>query len=271
VASIEEDGAAAAAATVIRDLGRLFDSGAGADVVFRVDGEDIPAHRSILMARSPVFATILAERWGAAAAASSSSSDAAAPVPLDGTNPLAFKQLLRFLYTGRCEAGALDAMADHLFAAAAQFGVDELQALASRALVAKLAPETVCDYFALAHAHDDDELADACAVLLLADMLAVTQSAGFQRLSTERPLLLAALMQCQAKVMATPDASSRKRKREGEGEGEGEGGAGARKEVLTADKVKRLKVGELRTELASRGLATAGVKADLAARLEAAL
>jgi hypothetical protein len=164
-------------------------------------------------------------------------------------------------------------MADHLFAAAAQFGVGELQALASRALAAKLAPETVCDYFALAHAHDDDELADACAVLLLADMLAVTQSAGFRRLSTERPLLLAALMQCQAKVMATPEASSRKRKRESEGgrEGGGEGGAGARKEALTAEKVKRLKVGEMRAELASRGLATDGYKSDLAARLEAAL
>ena len=34
------------------------------------------------------------------------------------------------------------------------------------------------------------------------------------------------------------------------------------------EKVKRLKVDELRTELASRGLMTGGVKSDLAARLK---
>jgi len=37
------------------------------------------------------------------------------------------------------------------------------------------------------------------------------------------------------------------------------------------EKVKRLKVDELRTELASRGLTTRGVKSDLAARLEKCL
>ena len=64
---------------------------------------------------------------------------------------------------------------------------------------------------------------------------------------------------------STPAGSNLKRKHN-----ESEGGEGLAAD-LTVEKVKRLKVGELRTELASRGLATDGVKADLAARLEAAL
>jgi hypothetical protein len=59
---------------------------------------------------------------------------------------------------------------------------------------------------------------------------------------------------------STPAGSKRKHN-------EGEGGEGH----LTVEKVKRLKVGELRLELASRGLATGGVKSDLAARLERCL
>ena len=122
----------------------------------------------------------------------------------------------------------------------------------------------MCDYFALAHAHEDEALTDACAELTAKGMLAVTKTEGFKRMSGERPLLLAALMTAVAEVQSP---EGRKRKRD-----EGEGGAGLATDLtLTAETVKRLKVGELRTELASRGLATDGVKSDLAARLVAAL
>jgi len=168
------------------------------------------------------------------------------------------------MYTGRCEDGALDAMADHLFVVSAQFGVSDLHALASRVLVAKLEPETVCDFFTLGHAHDNDELKDACAELLAADMLPVTQSVGFTRLSTEQPAVLAALVRRQAEVMA--GTASHKRKRDSDEIG-GAGGAGA--PVMTAAAVKKLGAAALRAELSKRGLPTGGLKAALAARLTA--
>ena len=256
---------AAAALAVVKDLGALLDGGKNTDVVFRVGDEEIAAHRLLLAARSPVFEAMFAQHWSEPAASSSSSSaEGGGAIAIEGTAPAAFKQLLRFAYTGCCEDGALAAMADHLFEAAGKFGLPLLQAAARRQMLSSLDAAKVCDYFALAHAHEDGELTDACAELVSADMFAVTQSEGFKRLSAERPLLACALMQSIGELKSP---EGRKRKRD-----EGEGGAGRATDLtLTAEKVKRLKVGELRTELASRGLATDGAKADLAARLEAAL
>jgi len=268
---------AAAHAAVIKDLGALLDTGEGEDAVFRVGDEEISAHRTILAARSPVFQAMLADHWNGSGSGSSSSSSSSssggggasseggsAAIPIEDMEPAVFKQLLRWIYTGQCEGGALAAMADHLYEAAGKFGLPLLQAAAQRQMLASLDAAKVCDYFALAHAHEDEALKDACAALVADDMLAVTQTGGFKRLSAERPLLLAALMQSMGELKSP---EGRKRKRD-----EGEGGAGRATELtLTAEKVKRLKVGELRSELASRGLATGGVKSDLAARLEAAL
>ena len=167
------------------------------------------------------------------------------------------------MYTGQCSDGALEAMADHLYEAADKFGVPELQAQATSVMTKALSAEKVCDYFALAHAHEDAELKDACAELLAKDVLAVTQTEGFKRLSAERPLLLAALMQSMGEIQSPENRKKRKRD---------EGGTGAAIDMtMTAEKAKKLEVTELRAELSKRGLSTDGAKADLAVRLEAAL
>ena len=216
--------AAAASNAVTKDLCALLDSGEGTDVVFRVGDEEIPAHRTILVARSPMFKAMLADHWNGGSGSSSSSSSSSASssgggsaaIPIEGTEPAVFKQLLRWIYTGQCEGGALAAMADHLFEAGGKFGVPALQAAAQRQMIADLAVAKVCDYFALARAHDDEELQDACAALVSKQMLAVTQSEGFKRLAAERPLLMAALMQTIGELTSP---GGRKRKRD-EGEGE---------------------------------------------------
>jgi alpha-tubulin suppressor-like RCC1 family protein len=201
---------------VERDLAALLDSGECADVTFRVGGEEIVAHRLILTMRSPVFKAMLA--WGgqpaAAAASSSDGGSGATAIEVEGVEPAVFRQLLRWLYTGQCEEGAIDAMADHLFEAAAKFSVDDLQALASRTMVAALNAEKLCDYFALAHAHDDEELKAACAALVAKDMAAVVQTEGWARLGKERPQLAVTLMESMAaEAAAGGGAQGQKRKR----------------------------------------------------------
>ena len=203
------------------DFGALLGSGDMADVTFRVGDEQIAAHRVIVATRSPVFKAMLAQHWsaqpGAAASSSSSSSSssegggAASAIEVEDVEPAVFKQLLRWLYTGRCEEGAIDAMADHLFMAAAKFGVADLQALASRTMLAALDAEKLCDYFALAHAHDDEELKAACAALMVEDMATVVQTEGWARLNKERPRLAGKLMESIAAAGGGGQGQKRKR------------------------------------------------------------
>jgi hypothetical protein len=209
-------------ATALRDFATLLNSGVGADVTFKVGaaGTAVAAHRAVLVARSTVFGTMLGAEWAESTASAASSSAAESAIAVPDVEPAAFAELLRFLYAGTCSEGALAAMPAHLFEAAAKYAVGDLQALASRELVESLNAQTACDYFALAHAHDDDVLLRACARLVSFDMHAVTTTDGFKRLSTERPALMAALMTTIGELSSP--RKSRKRKR-----GASSGGAGA--------------------------------------------
>ncbi|KAJ8301171.1 hypothetical protein KUTeg_020158 [Tegillarca granosa] len=85
--------------TIRRDLyeeflRRLLETGVYADVYFHLNGEEIPAHKSILSARCPYFATLFRNRW------------------LGRQNiklkhyliqPSTLKSILQYLYTGRLE------------------------------------------------------------------------------------------------------------------------------------------------------------------------
>ena len=92
---------------------------------------------------------MFAQHWSAASGTGA--------ITIEGTPPAVFQQLLRWAYAGQCAEGALGAMADHLFEAAGKFGLPALQAAAAQQMLAALAAENVCDFFALAHAHGLDE------------------------------------------------------------------------------------------------------------------
>jgi len=71
-------------------MAKLLRSGLFADVTFRVDREDVPAHRSLLAARSDYFCALF----------SSSFADSTSPVvAVEGVGAAAFRTLLQFLYT----------------------------------------------------------------------------------------------------------------------------------------------------------------------------
>ena len=86
--------------------------------------------------------------------------------------------------------------------------------------------ENVCNYFALAHMHDNQHLEDVCGELFFQNMAEVSNSAGFQRLATERPALSAEIIRHMG-LLSSPEARSRKRKREEEEE-MGQAGGGGR-------------------------------------------
>ncbi|KAG2580052.1 hypothetical protein PVAP13_6NG299000 [Panicum virgatum] len=88
-------------------LGVLLDSEDGSDVSFVVDGEEFPAHRAVLAARSPVFK---AQLLGSMADAKMAS------ITLHDIAPATFKAMLRFIYTDAfpVEGGFEDSQAEKL-------------------------------------------------------------------------------------------------------------------------------------------------------------
>eukprot|EP00937_MAST-01D_sp_MAST-1D-sp2_P006177 g6177.t1 len=222
---LESDTARPGAHGVVQGLGKLLGSGKCTDVVFRVGSgsgsecstEDIAAHRAVLVARPAVSEAMLAERWGTSEAgalpgSAAPAAEARCVVPVADTEPAAFRQLLRYVYTGQCEPGALAAMPAHLLDVSAKHGIQQLQELSAQAMVLSLAAENVCDFFAQAHAHEHEELKDACVELMDKQMMAVSQPEGFKRLGAERPQLALEMYKHMA-LVRSPEGQSRKRKR----------------------------------------------------------
>ncbi|KAJ1269251.1 hypothetical protein BS78_07G196600 [Paspalum vaginatum] len=140
-------------------LGLLLDSGDGSDVSFVVDGEEFPAHRAVLAARSPVFK---AQLLGSMADAKMSS------IILHDITPETFRVMLRFIYTDACPED--DELGDdfpsemllNLLAAADRFALGRLKLLCARELGCNVSVETVADILGYAETYNCTELKKKC-------------------------------------------------------------------------------------------------------------
>ncbi|CAO2179754.1 unnamed protein product [Urochloa humidicola] len=143
---------------ILSHLGTLLDSADRSDVSFVVDGEEFPAHRAVLAARSPVFKTQLL----------GSMSDAKMPpITLRDVAPATFKVMLRFMYTDACPADAElghapTEMLQNLLAAADRFALDRFKLLCARKLWDSVSVETAAATLACAETYNCPELKNKC-------------------------------------------------------------------------------------------------------------
>ncbi|CAO2173459.1 unnamed protein product [Urochloa humidicola] len=139
-------------------LGRLLDSAVGSDVSFIVDGQQFPAHRAVLAARSPVFE---AELFGSMA-------DATMPsISVHDIEPAAFKVMLQFMYTDSFPADeelgdSPTDMLQHLLAAADRFALDRLKLICSLKLIENVSVDTVGSILVCAETYNCPELKSKC-------------------------------------------------------------------------------------------------------------
>lgn len=89
--------------TLVGDIDALFSKQAFSDVTFVINGERFPAHKPILAARSEHFGVMLDDE------------STGSVVQLQGTDPVVFRTILKFLYSAKVELSA--------------FNVDELLAI----------------------------------------------------------------------------------------------------------------------------------------------
>nr|CAB3483540.1 unnamed protein product [Digitaria exilis] len=139
-------------------LGHLLDCAVGSDVSFIVDGEQFPAHRAVIAARSPVFK---AELFGTMA-------DATMPsITVQDIEPAAFKVMLRFMYTdsfpadGELGDSRID-MLQHLLSAADRFALDRFKLICSLKLIENISVDSLGSILLCAETYNCPELKIKC-------------------------------------------------------------------------------------------------------------
>ena len=220
---------------VISHFLRLFESGESSDVTFIVDEERVRAHRQILVAQSPVLSSLCA--------------DADADIEISEVSPAVFKEVVRFTYCDELSSPDVLSTADGarvVLETADRFGVTRLKQLAEIELATRhLSVESAADLLLLADAHSCPQLKESATEFFVSKAPEVMATEGWVRLGASADLL---------RELMGEAFSPHKRPRDDDGEG-------------AADRVKRMRVSELRAELATRGLETDGARGALEERL----
>ncbi|KAK2108993.1 hypothetical protein P7K49_014158 [Saguinus oedipus] len=140
------------------DLGNLWENTRFTDCSFFVRGHEFKAHKSVLAARSPVFNAMFEHEM---------EESRKNQVEINDLDPEVFKEMMRFIYTGR--APNLDKMADNLLAAADKveklqktleksYALERLKVMCEEALCSNLSVENVADTLVLADLHSAEQL-----------------------------------------------------------------------------------------------------------------
>ncbi|EDS30483.1 roadkill [Culex quinquefasciatus] len=178
------------------DLFNLLDDEKLTDVTFIIRGQDFPAHKCILAARSPVFAAMFSHSMQEAI-------DSIVNIP--DVDPAVFKELLRFIYTD--QVNDLDTMADRLYAAADKYDITALRSHCRKMILKKLSIETAGDALKLADLHSDRDMkARVLQFLRSRDAIGVTGTIGWQEMVATHPHLEEEAF----KIMADSSAKEKK-------------------------------------------------------------
>jgi speckle-type POZ protein len=138
---------------VLTHLSNLLDSQSMADVTFIVQNEKIGAHSAIVGSGSPVICAMLEE--------GSVQEGQTKTVKIDDIDPAVFKEVLRYLYTGRTPKLDQDDMTKSLFLAADKYRIEALRDLCEQSLISKFKVQEVAHFLVLAHFQSAPQLWEA--------------------------------------------------------------------------------------------------------------
>jgi speckle-type POZ protein len=144
---------------VLAHLSRLLDTQSMADVTFIVKNEKIGAHSAIVVSASPVICAMLeGDKF---------KEGRTKTVKVEDIEPAVFKEMLRYLYTGRAPLLNEDDMTEPLFLAADKYQIEALKNLCEQRLIKKLNNvKTVVHYLVLAHLYTAPQLLEASMMLM---------------------------------------------------------------------------------------------------------
>ncbi|CAL5049198.1 unnamed protein product [Urochloa decumbens] len=175
-----------------RQFGELLRSQKGTDITFLVAGEHVPAHRSLLAARSPVF---MAELFGGM------KEMVAAPcVEVKDMKVEVFRAMLHFVYTDtvpeldQLKEDQATVMARRLLEAADRYGLQRLKRICVEKVCTAINVNNVAATLALAEQHGCLKLKARCMKFTMANLGAVSATEGYKRLEASCPWVLTELL-----------------------------------------------------------------------------
>ena len=149
-----------------------------ADFVFKVGSEKIAVHRALLAARSPVFAAMFQQDM---------QQKKTNEIEVKYEAPAAFKALLRFIYTGRCQ---VEISTKELFMAAIEYGIQDLIQICAIEMVKILNVDNVVDFLVLSDLHQANGLKEGAIRFINQNAAAVTKTPSWTALSKTHPHLI---------------------------------------------------------------------------------
>lgn len=126
-----------------RDLGALLDSECNSDMTLIADGNRFSVHKTILIARSPVFAAMFQHNIKEV------HENEVDILDVDGD---VLEQMIRFMYTGKVDK--LDVLAGRLLTAADKYALEDLKQLCDRAIFENLSLTNVVSSLIIADRHN---------------------------------------------------------------------------------------------------------------------
>lgn len=145
------------------------------DVTFIVENIKIPAHKTILMMRSPYFVYLLNGHFVEA-----TQSEIKLQVPLD-----AFKLVLRYIYTGQTSLAGLevDQIID-VFSLADLYEFESLKKPISKYSVSNISMSNCCAFLDAASLYTIDALQNACLAFMDRSSMDLLNHEMFRKIST---------------------------------------------------------------------------------------
>ena len=177
------------AESVVRLGHAMYEDCSAADVVLVVKGCEVPAHRIVLMAQSPVFRAMFGHEL---------TEKITGRIEMQDHSVAAVREMKRFMYTGEVE-GLGDVGAELLDLAAA-YDLPKLRKLCATALPWCLSQDNACRIFAAAHVHSLQELKDSV-VRFISHRCDVMATSEWQQYIAADAELVTAFCMAQADVI----------------------------------------------------------------------
>jgi len=170
---------AAVDATLPENFLSMLDSGNGADVTFRVDGANIPAHKLILSARSDYFRRMFDAGMKEAETG---------VVDIEDVDVDIFRGLLRFIYSGILPPPSVETVTK-LLVAAERYGLAPLKESCAEAIADDVTVDNACETLVLADTHACANLKKKCVETIKKNWNTITKQDAWKEVKKDAALL----------------------------------------------------------------------------------